>query len=154
MKTSLKRQIKKQKKYIQFEELKNLTDNLEKNNDSIKISKRKIKLYIKFEVFLKKHKKLILSILYLMLLLIVSFSIVYFFKYFNTVINPNNSEQKIKKLSDFNYIKNRTRESRDFALTKGKEYVKKCLEGLLFTHNSINFKLIKKNKNYCYNTFI
>ena len=148
MKAKLKRKIKYQKKYFQLEELKNLSDNSEKNNNSIKIKKRKIKLYINDEGFLKKHKKLILIILYLILLLIVIFLAVYYFKSFNIrrIIKENNFEPKIKKLSDFNYIKNRTRESRDIALTKGKEYMTKCLEGLLFNHNSKNFKLIENPK--------
>jgi hypothetical protein len=98
------------------------------------------------EDFLKMHKKLIMSILCLILLLIVLFLAVYFYKSFNIIIKENNFEPKIKKLSDFNYIKNRTRESRDVALTKGKEYLAKCLKGLLFIHNSKDFKLIKNPK--------
>ena len=148
MKARLKRKIKHQKKYIQLEELKNLSENSEKNKDSIKIKKRKIKLYINDESFLRKHKKLILNILYLFLLLIVIFLVVYYFKSFNIrpIIKENIFEPKIKKLSDFNHIKNRTREPRDVALTKGKEYMKKCLEELLFTHNSSNFKLVENPK--------
>ena len=148
MKARLKRKIKHQKKYIHLEELKNLSENSEKNKDSIKIKKRKIKLYINDESFIRKHKKLILNILYLFLLLIVIFLVVYYFKSFNIrpIIKENIFEPKIKKLSDFNHIKNRTRETRDVALTKGKEYMKKCLEGLLFTHNSSNFKLVENPK--------
>ena len=144
MKAGLKTKIKIQKKYIQYEELKNLSDNLDKNNDSIK--KRKIKLYLNREGFLKRHKILILSILYLILLLLVVFLVIYYFKSSKVIKKENNFEPRILKLSDFNYIKNRTRESRDVALTKGKEYMKKCLEGLLFTHNSSNFKLAKNPK--------
>ena len=144
MKAGLKTKIKIQKKYIQYEELKNLSDNLNKNNDSMK--KRKIKLYINREGFLKRHKILILSILILILLLLIVFLVIYLFKSSKVIKKTNNFEPRILKLSDFNYIKNRTRESRDEALKKGKEYMKKCIEGLLFTHNSSNFKLAKNPK--------
>ena len=43
MKARLKRKIKHQKKYIQLEELKNLSENSEKNKDSIKIKKNRNK---------------------------------------------------------------------------------------------------------------
>ena len=67
----------------------------------------------------------------------------------NILIKTETSERIIitaKKPSDFTNIKNRTRESRDDALKKGKVYLQNCLEGLLFNHNTDDFKISENPK--------
>ena len=146
---------KNRKKYLQLEELKTLDDNLRGSKDSIRIKKKKIKLYLNEEDFLKKHKTLLRFILYIILLFLVLFFTNFFrrrrTRIYKTksptppddnIIKITSSEQisvKRRNIKDFNFIKNRTRESRDEALIKGKTYMTKCLNGLLFNHNENEF---------------
>ena len=148
---------KNRKKYLQLEELKTLDDNLRGSKDSIRIKKKKIKLYLNEEDFLKKHKTLLRFILYIILLFLVLFFTNFFrrrrTRIYKTksptppddnIIKITSSEQisvKTRNIKDFNFIKNRTRESRDEALIKGKTYMTKCLNGLLFNHNENEFIL-------------